>query len=153
MARKQIVAALDRAVERTVRFFESADEHLLDGEQSAREVISHFVFWHAEYLRLITALVDGRDPHPLSGMFRHYNAQSAQMCAHQSLPELARQFGKLHAELDCALNRLNNWRIAYPQKEGIVNRSVSKHMSLTLAHIEGHITRLERAAKRVERHA
>ncbi len=153
MARKQVIAALDRAVENTVRFFESADEHLCDGEQSAREVISHLVFWHREYLRLITALADGRDPQPLIGKFRHYNAQAAEMYAHQSMPELARQFAKLHAELDCALNRLSNWRIAYPHKEGVANRSVSTHMSQILAHVDGHITRLERAAKRRERYA
>ncbi len=148
MARKQVIAALDQTVERTVRFFSCADEHLVDGKQSAREVISHLVFWHGEYLRLITALADGRDPHPLSGMFRHYNAQATEMYARQSMPELARQFTKTHAELDCALNRLSNWRIAYPHKEGVANRSVGTHMSQILAHINGHITRLERVAKR-----
>jgi hypothetical protein len=150
VARKQVIADLDRAVERTVRFFETADEHLLDGEQSARQVISHLVFWHGEYVRLITALADGRSAQPLCGMFRHYNAQAADMYAHQPLPELARQFAKLHAELDCALNRLSHWRVAYPHKEGIANRSVSRHIAQILAHIDGHITRLERVAKRKE---
>ncbi len=69
------------------------------------------------------------------------------MYARQSMPELARQFTKTHAELDCALNRLSNWRIAYPHKEGVANRSVGTHMSQILAHINGHIMRLERVAK------
>lgn len=153
MARKQITANLDCAVERAVRFFEIADEHLLDGEQSARQVISHLVFWHGEYVRLITALADGRDPHPLGGMFRHYNAQATEMYARQSMPELARQFAKLHAELDCALNRLSNWRTTYPQKEGILKRNVSSHMYQVLRHIDGHTTRLERIEKRKAHHA
>lgn len=151
MARKQVIADLDRTVEKAVQFFESADEHLLDGEQSAREVISHLVFWHGEYLRLITACADRCDPHPSSGMFRHYNAQATEMYARQSMPELARRFAKLHAELDCALNRLSNWRVTYPQKEGILKRSVHSHMHQVLVHVEGHITRLERAAKRKAR--
>lgn len=148
MARKQVIADLDRAVERTVRFFEHADEHLLDGEQSACEVISHLVFWHGEYVRLITALADGREPHPLTGMFRHYNTQATEMYATKSTPELARQLAKLHSELDRSLNRLNDWRVTYPHKKGVTNRSVSLHMSLVAAHIAGHVTRLEHAERR-----
>jgi hypothetical protein len=46
MERKQIAAELDRAAADAAAFFMCASENLRDEHQSARDVISHLVFWH-----------------------------------------------------------------------------------------------------------
>jgi hypothetical protein len=152
MARKQVIAALDRTVEGAVQFFRCVDEHLFDGEQSARDVISHLVFWHREYVRTISALVEGRPPRLMTGKFREYNALATQMFARQSLRALAWRLAQSQAELDCALRRLSDWRADFPMKQETKYCSVNKRLPQIRAHIAGHVMRLKQSARRKEAH-
>ena len=54
-------------VSAAANFFMRVDENLFDGHQTAREVLSHLVFWHHEYCEISQALLLGEMPTLLAG--------------------------------------------------------------------------------------
>jgi hypothetical protein len=146
--RRTALARLDRAVADAVAFFADADKTLADGHQAARDVLSHFVFWHREYVRIVRALVAGRPPRLRSGKFREMNAQATREFKRVSLLQLAKQFGQLQPLLERLLLALPDWRIGFPIKAGGKRTPVAERVPQITAHIGNHIARLRRAQRR-----
>ena len=146
--RRTALVQLDRAVADAVAFFADADESLANGHQTARDVLSHFVFWHREYVRIVRALAAGHKPRLRTGKFRELNAQATHEFERVSLPHLAKQFAQLQSLLERLLLALPDWRIGFPIKAGGKRTPVAERVPQITAHIEQHATRLRRAARK-----
>jgi hypothetical protein len=146
--REDLISALDRTVVNAAALFSEADETLADGHQTAREVLSHFVFWHREYGAIISALVDGRLPRLRVGTFRDMHAEAAQEFKEQSLPLLAWRLIGYQAYLATQLRRLPDWSVNFPLKEGGNFVSVEERLRQIESHIRNHLARLRRAQHR-----
>jgi hypothetical protein len=146
---EQLLTSLDETVIQAAQFFSGVDESLCDGHQTAREVLSHLVFWHQEYAAVIEALTDGRQPILRQGAFATLNAQATRAYQTVSLLDLARRLLSTQDRLDVALRRLPDWEMNFPVKEGGRFWSVTDRVVAIESHIRNHVARL----RRVQRHS
>lgn len=148
ISRERSLAKLDGVVNAAVEFFMKADGQLLDGEQSAREVIAHLVFWHAEYVRIAAALAANRSPRLLTGRFLDWNARATERFGSEPLPVLAQKLARSQSQLHGELMRVPNWRVKFPIKAESSHSTVSEWIPRVQAHLAGHLLRLQRARRR-----
>jgi hypothetical protein len=147
--RERMLASLDRAVMEAVSFFCNVDETLSDGSQTAREALTHLVFWHREYVRVANALVEGHSPSLKSGTIAELNAEAYHVFASYSMLELAECLACLQEELVTLLQKLLHWRMDFPIRAG--KRpwcSVEERIPRIEAHIHNHVERFKRAARK-----
>jgi hypothetical protein len=138
---------LNRTVTRAADSLAKMDEDLFDGYQTAREVLSHLVFWHREYVTIVRALADGHEPFLREGTFAELNAAATDEFAGRSLPNLARQLVILQEGLEITLRRLPDWEMNFPVKRGGRYQSVAMRVDGIEAHINSHAKRLKRALR------
>jgi hypothetical protein len=148
--REQLLAGLERAVARAAAFFSVMDEDLFDGYQTARDVLSHLLFWHREYVLIARALVNGRRPPLRTGSFAMLNAQATEEFSRMDWPDMVECLQTLQEELDAVLCCLPEWQMNFPVKKGSRFCNTAQRISKIESHILGHVARLERAARRGE---
>jgi hypothetical protein len=146
---EQLLTKLDETVAQAAQFFSGVDETLCDGHQTAREVLSHLVFWHQEYAAIIESLAGGRQPVLRRGAFADLNAQATRTYQTVSLRDLAHRLLSTQDRLDVALRRLPDWSMNFPVKEGGRFWSVSDRVAAIESHIRNHVYRL----RRIQRHS
>jgi hypothetical protein len=146
--REDVFAALDRTVADAAAFLSAVDETLADGEQTAREVLSHMVFWHREYAVIARALAAGEEPRLRMGTFHEMHDEAAREFAGQSLAMLGWQLLGYQADLAAALSCLTDWSVDFPLKQGISFQSVAGRVPQIESHIRHHTIRLRRAQRR-----
>ncbi len=137
---------LRRTVAEAADYLSQVDEALFDGYQTAREVLSHLVFWHREYLSVAEALVRGRDPSLKRGTFASLNASASAEFRSRSLPSLAEELTRLQVRLETTLRQLPDWEAEFPVKAGGGFVGVAARIQGIEAHIRNHLARLRRAA-------
>lgn len=140
---------LNHTVADAAQFFSQVDEAVVDEHQTAREVISHLVFWHREYVRVAWALVEGCPPELRSGKFRELNALAAEDYKSESLPALATRLARLQWQLDRALRRLPDPSVNFPVKQGGSFWRARDRLPTIESHIRNHVRRLKRAARKL----
>jgi len=118
-------------------FFAQVDEALSDLHQTARQCLSHLVFWHREYVNIARDLLAGRQPGLRHGNFKSLNAQASQEFQDESLPELAGLLVDLRALPDSQPH--------FPLKQGGHPWRVVDLVPRIEAHIRNHVDRLKRA--------
>lgn len=141
---------LNETVEQAAQFFCQVDENLGEGNQSAREVLSHLFFWHQEYAVIAEALADGREPALCEGAFSVLNAQATRAYRHIPLPELAQWLLVTQARLDAAVRCLPDWSVHFPVKAGSPGKAggVAGRLEAIESHIRNHVSRLQRLERR-----
>jgi hypothetical protein len=147
---EMLLNGLNLAVADAVAFFEVVDEELTDGHQSAREVVSHLVFWHREYVAVLQALAANREACLKKGTFASLDRQAAEEFRSQSMVELARRLGCLQLILQAVLHRLPDWGVYFIVKDGGRSRSVRQHVSRMEKHIRIHVRQLRSAQRHGE---
>ena len=86
-----MIAALSANVAEAEAFFHGADEHLREGEKSARKAIAHLIFWHLDFVHVSEAPVTA-ESHPLrTGTFWQLNALAPRQARDESMRMLARR--------------------------------------------------------------
>ena len=143
------LAELGEVVAEAVRLFSSVDENLPDGDQTARTVLAHLVFWHRQYVAIASALAQGRAPTLLEGRFPAFYQQAAREFAAVPMPALAGQLAEFQARLDDALRAIPDWSVEFPIKQGGKVISVEERVPSLAAHIRNHVISLRKA----QRHA
>lgn len=141
---------LSKMVNEAVAFFVETDESLSDGYQSAREVLSHLVFWHREYVTIAQALVVGGKPELKKGTYAELNAGATCEFEGKTMKELARLLIQYQKSLEEALQCLPDWGIHYPVKYGGRLKCVAERLPAIESHIRNHMRRLQRAERRGE---
>jgi hypothetical protein len=124
-----------------------ADESLHDGYQTARDVLSHLVYWHREYVDIACALMEGRRPELKQGTYAELNAAAAVEFGDVPMSDLADRLLELQASLEIALRALPDWGLKYPVKHGSRVKPVEDRLPVIESHIVKHIKRLRRAER------
>lgn len=145
--RQPILDRLNQTVREAAAFFSTADEGLYDGHQTARQVLSHLVFWHREYVQVLRALLRGREPALQNGSFASLNALAAYELRHETLPDLAERLTELQAQLDGLVRELPDWTADFPVKRGGRHWSIEARLDTIESHVRNHLTALQRAAR------
>ena len=142
-----LLASLNEIVAEACAFFLEADQDLFDGHQNAREILSHLVFWHREYVLIIKALKAGQQPRLKAGTYAELN--SAATCEFLNTPmfDLAHKLRSYHDRLADELRPLANWNIDFPVKFGGRSDSVAGRLPAIESHIRSHVRRLKRAER------
>ncbi|HCB50905.1 MAG TPA: hypothetical protein DEP47_15660 [Chloroflexi bacterium] len=148
--RQLALRELTNTVNEAVTFFIETEESLSDGYQSAREVLSHLVFWHREYVAIAQALVDGCKPELKKGTYAELNAEATCAFEGKTMKELARLFVQYQKRLEEALQCLPDWEVMYPVKYGGRLKCVAERLPAIESHIRNHIRKLQRAERRGE---
>lgn len=148
--RDGLLNTLNTTVAEASNYFRTADEHLFDGYQSARQVLSHLVFWHREYARLVQARAAGEEAALVHGTYEELNQAAATEFADLSLTEMCDLLDTYQQELDAALRLLPGWNAILPVKHGGRRTSVARRVRMLERHIHLHVGRLKRAERHGE---
>ncbi|MBI1801781.1 MAG: hypothetical protein HYR71_09160 [Chloroflexi bacterium] len=144
----EALADLSRAVDDAAAFFAAAADQLCDGHQTARDVISHLVFWHREYVCIVWALATGRRHWFRTGSFASLNAQATQEFRREPLAALAGRLRHRQQQLVKALRRLPDWTIDFPLKQGGQFCTIADRVAAIESHIRSHLSRLQAEDRR-----
>lgn len=150
MYRNQLLTDLNDSIHAAARFFKKVDESLFDGHQTAREVLSHLVFWHREYVSISKSFLLDQEPNLLQGKLAVLNAQATRQFQTESMNELAKRLVKEQQALDENLRQLQDWNINFPFKKGCRKIDVVGRICAINDHIRHHLVRQERAYQRGE---
>ena len=145
-----LLQALDRSVTTITDFLIQVDESFFDGYQTAREVLSHLLFWHREYVMITNALVNGRYPHLRQSTFVALNARATREFRSMSMDTLCQDLCNLQRALAGNLRRLPDWDVEFPVKKGCRQATVTERVQMIQEHIDGHFSRLESAQRHGE---
>ena len=144
---ERTLTSLNRTLSDAAAFFAQVDEALSDGHQTARQCLSHLVFWHREYVNIARDLVAGRQPGLRHGTFKSLNAQASQEFQEESLPELAGLLVEFQLQLDALLRALPDSQAHFPLKLGGHPWRVVDLVLRIEAHIRNHVVRMKRIAR------
>lgn len=150
MTRDSLLTSLDRSVAQITDFLVQIDENFYDGHQTAREVLSHLVFWHREYVLITDAMVNGRSPNLRQSTFVALHGRAAREFRRVPLAKLCQDFCGLQRAFSDNLRKLPDWTIEFPVKKGCRRTTVFERIRLIQDHIDGHFTRLESAHRHGE---
>lgn len=144
------MARLTEAVRDAAEFMDRVDEQVSDGDQTARQVLAHLVFWHREYVKIVRALADNRQPRYRIGTFHDMNKLAYAEFRHVSMTTLARYLIKLQNELSLARAHINP-AIRFPLKAGAAAHRLDEWIPQIDSHIQSHTLRLKRAEARASK--
>ncbi len=140
--------SLAETVSTAAAYLGQADGCLSDGYQTTRQVLSHLVFWHREYVSIAESLVEGRQPILRKETYAELNAAAVKEFENKSMADMAYLLLDYQAKLDQVLRRLPDWNINYPVKYGGRLKSVADRLPTMESHIRHHLKRLQRAERR-----
>ena len=148
--RDQLLLELKHHINLAADFFMDADENLFDGHQTAREVLSHLVFWHREYCAISRALLLGKKPELLSGSLATLNEEASAEFQEACMEDLAQQLLEKQKQLEANLRQMDDWQVNFPFKKGCRKIGVAGRIEAINKHIHHHLVRQERAQDRGE---
>ena len=148
--RERLLSELGDSIVAAANFFMNVDENLFDGHQTAREVLSHLVFWHYEYCAISQTLLLNQKPTLLAGSLAHLNEQATCKYQKKDMAELARCLSEQQKILELNLRHLENWNVNFPFKKGCRRIDVAGRICSINNHIRHHLVRQERADHRGE---
>jgi len=139
------LTSLNRTLGDATAFFAQVDETLSDGHQTARQCLSHLVFWHREYVNIARDLAASRQPGLRHGTFKSLNAQASQEFQDESLPELAGLLDEFQRQLDPLLRALPDIEAPFSLKQGGHPWRVADLVPRIETHVRNHVNRMKRA--------
>ena len=148
--RDRLLSDLGDSIAAAANFFMNVDENLFDGHQTAREILSHLVFWHHEYCAISHALLLGQKPTLLAGSLALLNEQATCKYQKQDMVELVLCLTEQQKTLEINLRHLENWNVNFPFKKGCRRIDVAGRICSINNHIRHHLVRQERADRRGE---
>ena len=143
--RERVLQALDDAVIDAADYLAEINPDLHGGHQTAREVLSHLVYWHREYVTITRALLDKRRPPLKKGTFAELNATATKEFAGETMAGSAYTLLLLQQTLMTQLRSLPDWSANFPVKHDVRHKCVTERVSGIESHFRGHIRRLRRA--------
>ena len=150
MQKASLLRELGEVVKEAVTFFRTIPEDFFDGSMTAREVVSHLLFWHEEYVEIAVALWDGRVPALQDGAFAHLNAEAADEFSDVGYQQLLQRLCATQQELEIQLRQLSDWTLSFPIKKGVRHQTVYNRLEQIIDHIDRHVQRAVRAQRRGE---
>lgn len=150
VCRDELLSDLNESVHHVSNFLGEVDEDLFDGYQSAREVLSHLVFWHREYHAIACALLLDEEPELRSGCLADLNRQATAEFQEETMEFLAEELLTAQRELHSVLTQLEDWDVNFPFKKGCRRIDVAGRIDFIINHLKHHLGRQQRAFERGE---
>lgn len=148
--RERLLSELGDSILAAANFFTNVDENLFDGHQTAREVLSHLLFWHYEYCAISQTLLLDQKPSLLAGSLAQLNEQATCKYQKKDMAELVARLTEQQKILELNLRHLENWNVNFPFKKGCRRIDVAGRICSINNHIRHHLVRQERADRRGE---
>ena len=149
MRRDAAIKALDAAVSDFVLALPRIESvHANGTDWGTHEVLSHLVFWHETYVRIVEGLNGGTAYAPLAGVFREFNQLAVLQFRTAVDAELARRLTAAQRRLAVELAALPpSARIRI--KGGAKGRGPAEFADRVAAHIRGHLVDLSHKSRRL----
>lgn len=113
-----------------------------------REVLCHIVFWHEQYVSIITFLINNEKPLLLEGKFSDLNAYAVQLNKYETKESLLKRLQVAQKELHHLCINPGASKIKIQFKEGGKKRSLVEVITRIESHIRSHQRQLQRAGFR-----
>ena len=145
------IQKLDQAVADFINLIHSLDPKDLQSsktyEWGPKETLCHIVFWHEEYVRVLSRQLKGQNPNLLVGTFPGYNAQAVRKFINLPSADLVLRLQKAHQKLHLLASGEipAKFRVAF--KEGAKLRDFDNLLDRISAHFNSHIRQLKRKLK------
>ena len=147
MTRAEAIARLDATVGEVCRALPTLRALAVPhGGWGAHEVLSHIVFWHETYARILEAMAEGRQPAVLVGVFPEFNRIAVERF--RTVPDavLVARLRKANAIVVAALGSVPpHARIKI--KSGANPRGPVQFADRVEAHLRGHLDELRRLSR------
>ncbi len=114
----------------------------------AREILCHLVFWHAQYVSIIRALVVKRRPDLLNGSFTVFNHESVRLYTDWTIGELLASLRRSQRALDRLAQNKNISDITISVRQGSKKESFAGFLDDVTHHFHTHRMQVERLARR-----
>lgn len=138
---------LTYTVNEAVNTFPTFSEELCAEGQTAKEVLSHLVFWHREYVHILGALLSGRPPDLRAGKFRELNELAYAEFRDRQMIELVALLSDYQEQLESLVKSGFDPHLRMPVKQGSNAWGVLELMDRIEAHIRSHLLRLKKAQR------
>jgi len=142
---------LRRAVDSFATFIRGLPPHLLQPSHIAEwgplEVLCHLAFWHEQYVAILEAIQDGREPPLINGTFKSINASA--VAAHLATPpaELVHKLEKAQDSLERITGNPDAETLAFSFRKGSKVWPLPKAIELIAGHISLHEKRLHHSPR------
>ncbi len=113
-----------------------------------REILCHLVFWHAQYVSIIKALLANKEPVLLTGSFKWHNAEAVRQLSGCDVEELLRRLEGSQRELDRIARRKDIDHLSFSFREGSKHRSFAEFVDVIANHFRSHRLQVERLVTR-----
>ena len=144
MTRAETIARLDATVDEVSRVLPALPPPAVPhGGWGAHEVLSHIVFWHETYARILETMAEGRRPAVLVGVFPEFNRIAVERFRTVRDAVLVARLRRANAIVVAALGSLPpHARIRI--KSGTNARGPVEFADRVDAHLRGHLDELRR---------
>lgn len=147
MTRAEAIARLDTTVDEVSRVLPGMPAPAVPhAGWGAHEVLSHIVFWHETYARILEAMAEGHQPAVLVGVFPEFNRIAVERL--RTVPDavLVARLRRANAIVVAALGSLSpHARVRI--KSGTNARGPVEFADRVEAHLRGHLEELRRLSR------
>jgi len=109
-----------------------------------REILCHLVFWHAQYVSIIRALLAHKQPLLLTGSFKQHNADAVRQLSGSRIEELLASLERSQRELDRFAQLENIAALCFSFREGSKTRSFPEFVDVIANHFHSHRLQVQR---------
>lgn len=110
---------------------------------TAKDILSHVVFWHESFAANILDLANGIAPHALKGKLAELNEQSVLQGAKASIESLIQRLSTAQSAINS--NIFSNKIASIPYRKSGRSYTPLEHLAIVDAHIKKHLKDLRRA--------
>ena len=140
--------SLHQTIHAAATYLGSLDENLSDGNQTVRDILSHLVFWHREYVAVIGALAKRQKLQLRTEKFYQLNALACREFQNTSMRVLTKRLIRLQSELESVVEKLPNANVKFAFKQGAQPQRIGYWLPRIQAHIQGHLARLRQVERK-----
>jgi hypothetical protein len=116
-------------------------------EWTAKDILSHIVFWHESFARNVHDIVNDIKPTPLKGKYSDLNQRCFDEMRTKTVDDIIKRLEAAHRII--RENILNPKLVLIPYKKGSRDYTPDEHLDIVNKHIKEHLNGIRKASKDV----
>jgi hypothetical protein len=116
-------------------------------EWTAKDILSHIVFWHESFARNVQDIVNDIKPTPLMGKYSDLNQRCFDEMRTKTVDDIIKRLEAAHSII--RENILNPKLVLIPYKKGSRDYTPDEHLDIVNEHIKEHLNGIRKASKDV----
>jgi hypothetical protein len=116
-------------------------------EWTAKDILSHIVFWHESFARNVQDIVNDIKPTPLKGKYSDLNQRCFDEMRTKTVDDIIKRLEAAHSII--RENILNPKLVLIPYKKGSRDYTPDEHLDIVNEHIKEHLNGIRKASKDV----